>query len=47
MTPRELAAAYRGLAGNSIVAAMPRSALDALLLQFPDRIEATHGEIDE
>ena len=47
MTPRELAAAYRGLIGNSTIAAMPRSALDALLSQFPDHMESTNGEIDE
>lgn len=41
MTPRELAHAIRGVRGP-VAAPMDRSALDALMKQFPDSEEPLH-----
>jgi uncharacterized phage protein (TIGR02216 family) len=40
MTPKELAAAMRGLLGPVGPVPLPRPVLDALMYRYPDRIEA-------
>ena len=48
MTPRELAAAYRGLTGKESLGELPREAMLAMLDDFPDRTETSpHGALDE
>ena len=48
MTPRELAAAYRGLTGKESVGELTHEALLAMLDDFPDETETlTHGALDK